>query len=92
MMLEMIYGLLTLVVLLTLLPIPLVLHYKGEFKKLKEYAYKVELDRLQTYNILEAAEELANHRKIVNDKIIDIVTSHPDVQKPVKVAVISVSK
>ena len=91
-MLEMVYGLLTLVVLLTLLPIPLVIHYTKEFKKLKEYAYKVELDRLQTYYILETTEELANHRKIVNDKIIDIVTNHPDVPKPVKVAVISVSK
>lgn len=88
----MLSGLLALVGFILIVSIPFAFHYAKEFKKLKEYAYKVELDRLQTYNILEAAEELAHHRKIVNDKIVEIVTQHPDVPKPVKVAVISVTK
>lgn len=92
MVIEILYGLITIIVLTIVIAVPLIFHYIAEFKKLKEYAYSVELDRLKAVNIIEAAEELAHHRKIVNDQIIDIVTSHPDVPKPVKVAVISVGK
>lgn len=92
MVLEILYGLLTVVVLTLVVAVPLIFHYISEFKKLKAYAHKVELDRMKLYNILEAAVELADHRKVVNDNIIEIVTQHPDVPKPVKVAVISVTK
>lgn len=87
MILEIVYGLLAVAALLLGVGTIWMIHYRSEFQKLTKYVLKVEADRIKLTELLEAAEELAQHRKETIDRQLDLIMSNEAIPKPVKVAV-----
>lgn len=90
MVLEVLYGLLAVFALALGVGTIWMIHYRSEFKKLTEYVLKVEADRLKLTEMFEAAEELAEHRKVTIEQMIELISTNEDIPKPVKVAVVMV--